>query len=70
MKKRVIDSRREFDMYSSLMTEKAFFAKYRLSMKLTAELAAEDAMFNSAFGDRALNKEDGRKELKIPAATS
>ena len=61
--KKMITMRGEFDLYSKLMTEEAFFNKFELSTKLTNELAAEDAVANVAFTDRQMTKEELQKEF-------
>ena len=54
-KKEVIDNKEDYDAFTQVMTAKAFFNKYSLSMGLVAELAAGKGMVYAEFTDRPLN---------------
>jgi len=63
MKKRIINMRAEFNLFSKLMSEKEFFNKFELSDKLVAEVTAEDAINNLYCTDRQMTAREIRKEF-------
>lgn len=61
--KKMITNRSEFNLYSGMMTEEAFFNKFELSISLATEMAAEDAMVNAAFDSRQMTPQELQKEF-------
>lgn len=64
--KMIIDNHSDLDVMKSMMTKEAFNNKCVISMKLTAELLAADAMTYVAFTDVSsvyLDKERRSKNL-------
>lgn len=62
-KKKIVNTISEFRMLKSIMKKEAFYNRFELSMKLVAEVAAEDGMVNNAFTDTEMTS--AQKKLLI-----
>jgi hypothetical protein len=65
--KMIIDTKSDLDVMKSMMTKKAFYKKCVISMRLTAELLAEDAMTYVNFTDvsSVYLSQQGRRSAKM-----
>ena len=63
-KKKILTNKANVKLIKKLMTEDAFNAKFEVSMKITCEILAEDAMVNLYFNDSRVATAEEIVELK------
>jgi hypothetical protein len=63
-KKMIITSKVDFNAIKKMVTKEVFYEKFEVSMKLVAEILAEDAIVNAYFDDSRMATTDEIAELK------
>ncbi len=63
-KKMIITSKVDFNAIKKMVTKEVFYEKFEVSMKLVAEILAEDAIVNAYFDDSRMATTDEIVELK------
>lgn len=63
-KKMLITSKKDFDAIKKIVTKDTFYKKFEVSMKVVAQVVAEDAITNLYFEDSRVATADEIKSLK------
>lgn len=63
-KKKMLTNKANVKLIKKLMTDKAFNEKFEVSMKVTCEILAEDAMLELYFNDSRMATTDEISEIK------
>ena len=63
-KKKMLTNKANVKLIQKLMTKEAFHAKFEVSMKVTCEILAEDAMLELYFNDSRMATTDEISEIK------